>query len=364
MAPKRIVITILIIALLMIQGCTGGPAGVQVVTEKVRAGSQGGSDYITGKSEALDSVNIIPKVTGKVSEVPVDVGSPVKAGQVLIKIDMAELEGVLKQSGAAVQDAEAGIEKAQIDLNTARDNYQSALSLYQSGALSKSAFENSYSVPYDLARLQAEKTAPTKLAQARAALQTAEANYANSVIKSPITGEVTARYINPGELCSTSKTALVISDLTRVMVRAYVDENKVNSFKPGQKVSVKVDSVERILEAEVKNISYAVDPVTKGYMVKFQLTSPDPLVRPGMFARVYTDGRELKQFVIPRAALFEDKGQYYVFIYNSGKVNRVPVKVEKISETFVVVGQGLSDGQDLVVHTTSKLEEGMDVKLR
>lgn len=363
MTPGRLIFTMLMAAFFFIQGCTG-PAGVQVVTEKVRAGSSAGSDYITGKTEALDSVNIVPKVAGKVSEVPVDVGSPVKAGQVLLKIDMAELEGVLKQSGAAVLDAETGIEKARIDLNTARDNYQSALSLYNSGALSKSAFENSYSVPYDLARLQAEKTAPNKLAQARAALQTAEANYANSVIASPLTGEVTARYINPGELCSTSKTALVISDLTKVMVRAYVDEKKVNSFKVGQKVSVKVDSVEKILEAEVKNISYAVDPATRGYLVKFQLTAPDPLVRPGMFARVYTDGGALRQLVIPRTALSEDKGEYYVFVYNSGKVNRVPVKVEKISDTFAVIRQGLSEGQDLVVHSTSALEEGMVVGLR
>ncbi|MFZ5631403.1 MAG: efflux RND transporter periplasmic adaptor subunit [Bacillota bacterium] len=359
----RYIPVVLILASFFIQGCVGREAGVQVATEKVRISTPAGTDYIAGKTEALDSVTVLPKVGGKVSEVAVEVGSRVKAGQVLMRIDMPDIEAARDQNMAAVKDAEAGVKKARIDLATARDNYERGLALYKSGALSKADFDNKYAAPYELARIQAEETAPHKLAQARAALQSVEANYANSVITSPIDGVVTARYINPGEVCSPTKAVFFVADLDRVAVVAYVDEKKVNSLKVGQKVAVNVDSVDRMLEAGVKTISYTVDPATRGYQVKFQLAGADLSVKPGMFARVYTDGGAVKRFVISRTALVDENGNYSVFIYNQGKVSKVPVQVEKISDKFAVVRDGISEGQDLVVYSSGRLEDGMTVKL-
>jgi RND family efflux transporter MFP subunit len=353
------------VALFFIQGCAGGGSGVRVVTEKTRLGTPS-ADYVTGKTEAADSVTIIPKISGRVAEVLVDVGSRVQEGQVLLKMEMADLEGVRNQSLNAVQDAEAALEKAAIDLNTAKDNYERAQNLYHSGALSKADFDNKYAAPYELAKIQAEKTAPSKLAQARAALQTAEANYANAVIKSPLSGEVTARYINPGETCATAKPSpvFVVADLSGMTVTAYVDESKLNTLKVGQKVAVMLDSVEGAMEAEVKNISYALDAGTKGYQVKFSILKPSESIKPGMFARVYLDGSLLKQFVVPRKALVEESGAYAVFVYNEGKVKKVAVKVDKISDSYAVITDGLDEGQELVVYGSAPLEDGMGVGRR
>lgn len=364
MRTARLLPLILIVSFFFLQGCNGRAAGPEVVTEKVRIGSLGGSDYIAGKTEALDSVTITPKINGKAKEVLVDVGSGVSAGQVLMRMDSGDLEGLLEQSRAAVRDAEAGIEKARLDFTTAKENYERALSLYNSGAMAKSAFDNQYALPYESARLQAEKIAPNRLAQARAALQTAEANYSNSVITSPIAGEVTARHINPGELCSTSKPVFVVTDPAGVLVRAYVDENRVNRLKVGQKVSVKVDPVDSFLEGEVKNISISSDPAAKGYQVKFLLSGAGPQVKPGMFARVYAEGEALKNYIIPGEAISEEGGIYYAFIYSEGKVRKVSVNVEKMSEKYAVVKDGLSEGQELVVYSSARLEDGMPVKPR
>lgn len=360
----RFIPAVLLIVAIFIQGCAGRDAGVQVATERVKGSTPVSTDYITGKTEALDSVTIVPKVGGRVSQVTVDVGSRVKAGQVLMKIDMSDIGALRDQYRAAVDDAEAGIKKARIDLDTARDNYERALALFKSGAMAKSDFDNKYAVPYNLARLQAEETAPNRLAQARAALQSVEANYSNSVITSPLDGEVTARHINPGELCSSTKPVFFVADLTRVAVVAYVDDKRVNSLKVGQKVSVKVDSVDGMLEAEIKNISYTIDPAAKGYQVKFQIAGADTSVRPGMFARVYLDGGANKQFVISKTALVNDGGGQSIFVYGGGKVTRVPVQVEKVSDKFAVVRSGISEGQDVVVYSSAKLEDGMAVRLK
>ncbi|MFZ5644845.1 MAG: efflux RND transporter periplasmic adaptor subunit [Bacillota bacterium] len=354
---------VMVLVLALVYGCAGD-TGVKVVTEKTMTGTLSGPDSITGKTEAIDSVTIVPKIGGKVSEVPVDVGSKVKAGQVLLKMDAGEIEGTLNSARAAVHDAEAGIEKAKIDLNTARENYERAQNLYNSGALSKAVFDNQYSVPFELAKIQAEKTAPNRLAQAKAVLQTAEANYSNSIITSPLDGEVTARYINPGETCSTSRTVFVVTGLSGMAVRAFMDESNIHTLKAGQKVAVAVDSAEGLMEGEVLNISNAADPTTKGYQVKIRIINPSPSVKPGMFARLYADGGQMKQFIIPKTALTDNGGSYFVYIYNDGKVAKTPVQVEKISESFAVVKEGLTDGQELVVYSSSGLEDGMAVSPR
>ena len=365
MKPRSFIAIILVMALFFVQGCTGGGSGMQVVTERIKLGTPN-ADYVTGKTEAVDSVTIIPKISGRVAEVLVDVGSRVQAGQVLLRMEMADLEGSRNQAANAVHDAEAALEKAEIDLNTARNNFERAQNLYNSGALSKSDFDNKYAAPYELARIQAEKTAPSKLAQARAALQTAEAGYANAVIKSPLTGEVTGRYRKPGETCATAKPSpvFVVADLSGMLVTAYVDESKVNALKVGQKAAVMVDSVEGVMEAEVRNISYTVDSNTKGYQVKFRILNSSETIKPGMFARVYLDGRALKQFVIPRKALVDENGASSVFVYSEGKVKKVPVAVEKISDSYAMIRDGLGEGQELVVYSSTPLEDGMSVSVR
>lgn len=365
MKPRSFVPVILMMALFFIQGCASSGSGVRVVTEKTKLGTPS-ADYVTGKTEAVDSVTIIPKISGRVAEVLVDVGSRVQAGQVLLKMEMADLEGARNQAANAVQDAEAALEKAGIDLGTARDNYERAQNLYNGGALSRADFDNKYAAPYELAKIQAEKTAPSKLAQARAALQTAEAANANAVIKSPLTGEVTGRYINPGETCATAKPSpvFVVADLSGMLVTSYVDESKVNTLKVGQKAAVMVDSVEGVMEAEVRNISYSVDPNTKGYQIKFIIINSPETVKPGMFARVYLDGSRLKQFVIPKKALVDENGAFSVFVYSEGKVKKVPVAVEKLSDSYAVVRDGLEEGQELVVYSSAPLEDGMSVSPR
>lgn len=365
MKPRLLLPVFFIVALFLLQGCAGGTSGVSVVTEKTKLGTPS-ADYVTGKTEATDSVTIIPKTSGRVAEVLVDVGSKVQEGQVLLRMEMSDLEGARNQAVNAVNDAEAALEKAAIDLNTAKDNYEKAQSLYNSGALAKSDFDNKYSAPYEVAKINYEKTLPSKLAQAKAVLQTAEANYNNAVIKSPLTGEVTARYINPGETCATAKPSpvFVVADLSGMTVTSYVDESMVNSLQVGQKVTVMVDSVDGAMEAEVKNISYELDSGTKGYQVKFRIIKPSEKVKPGMFARVYLDGSLMKQFVIPVKALVEENGAYSVFVYSGGKVKKVAVSVDRISDSFAVIKDGLSEGQELVVYGSVPLKDGMSVSLR
>ncbi|MFZ5596507.1 MAG: efflux RND transporter periplasmic adaptor subunit [Bacillota bacterium] len=364
MKTFRLIPMMILLVFFFAQGCKNSDTGVLVTTDKIRGGTPINTEYIMGKTEAADSVTIVPKVGGKVSYVGVDVGSRVKAGQVLMKIDMSDVEAQMEQQRVAINNAEAGIKQAQLDLDTAKANYDRAKSLYDSGALSKADFENKYQVPYEQAKLRAEEIAPNALAQAKAALQTLEVNYSNSVITSPIDGEVTARNVNPGEICSPTKTAFSVADLSGMVVSAYVKEEMINSIKVGQKVSVKIDSVDGMQEAEVKNISAEIDPVAKGYKVKFRILNPTVQIKPGMFARVYSGDVKAGEFVIPKTALSGDGGSYWVFIYEGGKVSKVPVTVVKMSDNYVVIAGGVSEGQDVVVSSSSGLADGMSVKER
>jgi hypothetical protein len=107
-----------------------------------------------------------------------------------------------------------------------------------------------------------------------------------------------------------------------------------------------------------------MDSNTRGYQVKFKILNSSEAIRPGMFARVYPDGRMLKQFIVPRKALVDENGVSSVFVYSEGKVLKVPVGVEKISDSYAVINDGLGEGQELVVYSSTPLEDGMSVSLR
>lgn len=348
---------------LLLSGClSGGDAG-GVATEKIKSGSLNDSLFISGRTEARDSANIIPKVAGKVLSVPVDVGSQVRKGDTLIIMEAPEAEAALGQTRSAVDAAAAALDQAQADLGVQRANYDRAQQLLEDGAISQGEFENKYLLPYEAARLRAEKSGPAQLGQARATLQQAEAAYQNYILKAPLDGEVTSRQINPGEYAAAGKTLLFVAGLGDIVVRAFVDEDKFKSLAAGQEVMVKIASLGKSYRGTVSNISATLDVATKNYAVEILLNDIDGAVKPGMLAQIRL-GKEDEAFVIPLKALHKDGEKYSVFILEGGKALQVPVTLERGGESLAVVRGALGEGQDLIIYSDQELKDGLEVSPR
>ncbi|AEG61660.1 efflux RND transporter periplasmic adaptor subunit [Desulforamulus ruminis] len=227
---------------------------------------------LTGKVEAVQSANLVSKIAGKVETVSVDIGSTVKAGQVLITLSAEDKAADIEVSKAALQ-------TAQVAYDLALSNYERGKELYDSQAIAQADFENNYEGNL--------KKAEAGMASAQANLKRAQVSYNDMLIKAPFNGIITARNINPGELAGTQTTLLSLVNLNQVVIRASITEEQINRIKAGQEVQVKVTAVsEKPLTGKIANIALAADPQTKAYPVKIQVDNTDHILKPGMFAEV------------------------------------------------------------------------------
>ncbi|MBO8137996.1 MAG: efflux RND transporter periplasmic adaptor subunit [Desulfotomaculum sp.] len=231
----------------------------------------------SGKIKAVQSADLVSKVPGKVDRVHVDIGSEVKAGQVLVSLSADDL-------AANVEAAAAAVEKAQVEYELAQQNYQRGKELFANNAISEAAYQNQYEGPF--------KRAQVGLKTAEAGLKKAKAAYEDMFLKAPFAGVITARNINPGEMASQQQALVTLVNLDRVVVEGSVDEYQVNKLKTGQVAKIKVPAIPgKIFEGKVTNIALAADPGTKSYTVKVQVDNRDRQLKPGMFAEVHIDNK-------------------------------------------------------------------------
>lgn len=362
---NAVIIFFIILIAVLAAGC-GGKTGRDgaVSTVRVETAAFDRAAVASGKLEAIESASVIPKVPGKVAAVNVDVGSVVSAGDVLVQLEANEAAASVSQARAAVGVASSGKEQALSDYEVAKANYERGKALLAQGAISQSDFENKFELPYRKAEEYALRGAGAQLSQALAALQYAEANYANSIIKSPISGVVTAKNINVGELAGTASPVVTVVNLDKVVVQASVGEDMINDLKAGDILPVKVAAASpEPFQGVVTNIALAANPATKAYPVKIQIDNPGHLLKPGMFAEVLLKGTARAVPVVPKEAIVVEGGKNYVWVLENGVVHKREVVTGQSDGVKVAVTSGLSGGQEVVVTGLEGLQEGQPVNV-
>ncbi|MGQ9531485.1 MAG: efflux RND transporter periplasmic adaptor subunit [Desulfotomaculales bacterium] len=317
---------------------------------------------VSGKVAGAVEVNLVPKTAGKVATVTVDVGSRVRAGQVVVQLEANELAAAVAQAEAALAAARSAREQAQADFEVARANYERGKMLFEQGAISQSEYENKFVLPYNLAKERAAGTAAAQVAQAEAALRLAQANYANSIITSPISGVVTARYVDPGEMASPNSPVLTIVQMDPVVVEVGVGETLVNRLQVGQEVSVRIAAARsEPYTGRVKTVSPGADPRTKTYQVKVEIPNPGGTIKPGMFAEVDFGGAAEETLLVPRDAVVTRDGKTVVFTVVEGKAVAREVEIGDSDGRNVAIKAGLSEGDRIVVSGQDRLSDGTPV---
>lgn len=365
-----VIIFFLAVALLA-AGCSRGKNApgegrdITVSTAKVEMTSLDRGTAVSGKLEALESANVVSKIPGKVASVNVDIGSLVQAGDVLVTLEANEMAASVAQAQAAANAAGSGREQAQSDYEVAKSNYERGQALLAQGAISQSDFDNKFALPYRKAEELALRGSGAQYSQALAALQLARANYANSIITAPISGVITARNINPGELAGTSTPVVAVVNLDKVVVQASVGEDKINELKMGDKVQVKVSAASPSpFEGTITNIALAASSSTKAFPIKIQIDNTNHVLKPGMFAEVPLSRSTAPALTVPREAVVNDSGKNYVWVINDGTVSKKEVSTGASDGVKIVITAGLSEGQDVAISGQEDLKEGLKVKVR
>ncbi|MDQ7096314.1 efflux RND transporter periplasmic adaptor subunit [Desulfosporosinus sp. PR] len=319
---KRVILVMLAIAV----GLTGcGTAGAGPASEQTSASVQTGKPVfvMAGILDANDKAQITSKIAAKVASISVDVGSVVKKGDTLITLDTKDIENQVAQAQAAVDTAQANLVKTQVGARpeqiaqaqaqldaaktaytNAQTNYDRNQQLASAGALSQAQLEASqtqlsaaqaqYNSAQDsLNMLTKGETQETinvlqaQVKQAQAALDLAKTQLDNGTIVSPISGTVSAKNINIGELASPGVALLSVVNDDSLFISASLPAGLVGSVKAGQEVVVRVSEIpDKDFTGEVISVDPVIDSRSTSVLAKIQITNPDPGLKPGMLAEI------------------------------------------------------------------------------
>jgi len=373
---RRILIIILVCFVLIVSGC--GKKEVETAIEekivpvKVSRVIKGDIMEITtlsGEIQPILKVDVFPKVSGKVKAVEVEMGDTVRKGQVLARIDDSDFAAQVKQAKAALAMARAGLEQARANYENARENYEKYKKLYEEGAVSKQQFD-SIKLQYEIARAQYEKAqgevsstmkgAEAQVVQAEAALELAQSQLDATKITSPISGIVSMKNIEPGEMAAPAAPVFTIVDINKVVAQVDVSERIVNEIEKGQVVKVEVDAVENeVFEGRITHIAPAADPRTKKFPVKIEIDNPEMKLKGGMFARVELPTRQRDNVLkVPSYAVIDKGDEKVVFIVQGNRAFKRRVETGiKDRDGFVEVISGLTQNDKIVVEGQYSLKD-------
>ena len=331
---------------------------------------------ISGEIGANKSVVVKSKVSGRLEQlrtvsdtgggiIPVKECLRVKKGQQIAVIDHDEYFTRVRSAEAAVAVAKAGLKSAIITLEDARKEKVRWVNLSKKGFASEQKADKAVA-NYDRA-LAANALAKARVKEAQAALDLAKIQFNESTIFSPITGVVTHKHIDEGNMVDKKTPIVTVEDIEMVKIKVGVPERYLKMIKPGMTpASIKVDAFpEKKFQAEVVTIYPWVDKQTRTLQVELRVVNDENLLKPGMFARVFfTLAHKDNTLVVHRdTVLGQEGGERYVYIVNSMKAHRMPVELGLKQGARVEVVKGLKAGDRLVTNGMNYLREGYEVEI-
>jgi efflux transporter, RND family, MFP subunit len=302
----------------------------QVVTvDAARLTELGSRQQYTAQLEAKTLNNITAQAGGRVKQILVAVGDRVAAGQVVARMEATQASA------------------AQIQLADAKTNFARMDELYKVGGISKAQWE-----------------------QAKSALEQAKLSYGNAAentqLRSPISGFVTAKNYDNGDVTSPAQPILVIQQVSPLKVVVNVSEQYYTRLKPGLEASLSVEALgEQAFSGRITKVYPTVDATTHTVGVEIEVANKDQRLRPGMYARLSLDFGVRQALTISDKAIVRQAGSgiRYVYVLKGGKAVYREVELGELQDGRYEVLRGIEPGEQLIISAPSRLKNGTAVKL-
>jgi RND family efflux transporter MFP subunit len=339
-----------------------------VRTAAVRASGTTMSVSWPGTTEAFEQANIFARASGYISKRNVDIGSRVKAGDLLVEITAPELdhqiaqaEGNLAQLQAALQQAKANRDLAQVTWD--RDN-----PLVQKGWVTPQQGDT------DRLNLQA-RDAAVSVAQANIVAQQAQLRVlrqqkAYQSVVAPFDGVITQRNIDIGALVQADAASgtflftLMHSDTLRIQL--YVPQDEAFGVTPGVEAVIRVPEIPgRTFPGKVTRIADALQPGTRTLLTEIDVPNADHALSPGIYCNVELKiPRKTPSLIVPSEAIIFNRDGLSVAVVENGVARVHQVTVVRDFGTTVEVSAGVKDGDQVILNPPVDLTDGHKVQIR
>jgi RND family efflux transporter MFP subunit len=337
-----------------------------------------------------DQARVSSEVAGIIRDVPVQLGTEVRAGDVLVRLEPRELQLALDRAESALRQTEAqlGIDRAQdrqlppddqiasvrqatANRDDARNTFQRAKQLNERGLMSKVDYDSAETrLKVADANYQASidnvRSLKAQLQDRRAAFELAQKKVADAVVRAPVAGSVAERLVQPGEYIRENTPVATIVQMNPLKLKTAIQERYAGLIKPGQMVQFNVEAFqERTFTGKIAYVSPAVDQATRTFTVEAELPNPTRRLKPGFFAKgaILT---HVDQNVIaaPDDAVSTLAGVSTVFVIENGKVKPQTVTIGVHQGNLFEIVDGLKGGETLAASNLSQLAAGVAVTTR
>ncbi|MBM0103999.1 efflux RND transporter periplasmic adaptor subunit [Steroidobacter sp. S1-65] len=322
-------------------------------------------DEFTGRLEAVESVEIRPRVTGYIESVNFDQGSVVKKGDLLFVIDPRPYRAALDQ-------AEAELARAIARAELATNDVERSEKLLDAKAVSREEYDQ---------RINAQRESQANVEAARAAVTAAKLNLEFTRVVSPINGRVSRAEVTAGNLVtggSTQATLLTtVVSIDPIYVTFEGDEQVYLKYtelaRRGDRPSSR-DAANPVLmalaneqgfphEGRMSFVDNQVDPRTGTIRARASFDNKDGYLTPGLFARVKLLGHSSHKVVlVDDRAVGTDQSEKFVYVVdNDNKVSYRQVKVGRLTDGLRIVEEGLQPGENVIVNGLQRVHPGVVV---
>ena len=274
--------------------------------------------------------NITPQSASRINEILVEVGDHVKKGQKL-----ATMDGI-------------NLEKLRLQIKNDSIEYGRTKELHEIGAVSQANFE-AMTLAYEVSK----KTYSNLLE--------------NTILRSPISGIVTARNYDEGDMYAMAQPLFVVQNITPVKMLINISESNYSKVSKGMEVEIVADAFpEEVFKGKVNLIYPTIDPRSHTFPVEIIVDNKDEKLRPGMFTRVTVNYGTNYRVVIPDNAVLKQVGadEKYVYVLNENNtVSYTPVVLGvRMGDKYEVIS-GLDDGAQIVTSGQTRLKNNIKVDI-
>jgi len=308
------------------------PDATPVVTVTAAVRQQVAQDAVYSATVQANAVNnIAPLASGRIQKLNVEVGDFVSAGQVLAEMDRVQLD------------------QAELRLRNDETELARVKQLYAEGGVSQSDYE-----ALELAFKVAKSTYDNLLE--------------NTILRAPVSGVVSARYYDRGDLFTMSQPIYTVQQITPVKLLVPISETDYTRVKRGDKVSLTVDALPgKTYSGSIVRLYPTMDAASHTFNAEVRVANANRELRPGMYARVTVDFGARESIVVPDVAVLKQQGsgQRTVFVLQPDNTAELRlVTVGRHFGTSYEILSGLQEGEQVLTEGHTNLKAGDKVEVR
>ncbi len=353
----------------------------------------------TGSLAGDEQTDVAPQTSGKVVAVGVDLGSHVRRGQMIARLDDVDLKLRVEQAQAQLDQAKAALglaeEKigikagqpldpnkvpevvnARVALDLAEKNLRRAEKLIESGDVSRSSYDQQkaqrdqlkevYESALSLARQNyaAAMNAQANVASAESQLSLARRNLSYAVISSPIDGYVAQRNADVGEYVTTSSNVATVVRINPLRIRIDIPEQAIPEVKIGQSVSVTTSAwPDKSFSGRIARLSPNVTASSRTLTVEAEIGNSSGVLKPGQFATVrILQSRSQPAVLVPTRAVRTESGVSRVFVIKDGHAQQRLVQLGQTEGDLVEVKGNVAADEQVATSNVDQLSDGVAVR--